>query len=425
MTRSNRNVFLFIIMVMVAGIIVGCSKEGANTNTVTIWTLWSTETADINAKAFHRILETSKTEFPDIVIEHDSAENEAYKTKIKTAMGADDAPDIFFAWGAGFLRPFVEGGKVEALDSYMQDGTMERMKQGSNTNFIFDGKLYGLTFTQWVASFYCNAALFDENGIKIPDTYEELLAAVEGFRMNDIIPISVGEKDRWPGIFWQNSFAIRTAGAGASNAALNGNGSFDTPEFVRSAALLDQLVKADAFAEGAMGLNNDDANALYLNRQAAMYYMGSWFAGDIANAEDPALIEDTIVKHFPLIRDAKGGRTEFLGGAIDGMSVSSGSKNKESAVAVVKYLMEGTARDLASTGGGLPTWTTDDVVTENPNPVTEQIKDMIADSTGYVLAWDTFLVGADADDHKNYVAEIFGGQTTPEEFAQKMEALNK
>ena len=50
---------------------------------------------------------------------------------------------------------------------------------------------------------------------------------------------------------------------------------------------------------------------------------------------------------------------------------------------------------------------------------------MVKESTGYVLAWDTFLEGADADTHKNLVAEIFAGTKTPEDFAKGMQKLNE
>jgi len=409
-----------------ASVFAGGSKEGAaagGKTKVTVWTLW-TDIPDVNAVAFRAALESAKTDLSDIEIEHDATENEAYKTKIKTAMAAGDAPDVFFAWGAGFVKPFVEAGKVLPLDEFLKDGTLAKMKGGANTNFSFDGKTYGLTFTQWVASLYCNKALFDKYGVKIPQTYEDLLAAVKTFKANGVIPITVGEKDRWPGMFWQNAFAIRTAGADASNAALAGKASFDTPEFVRSAQLLSDLVKAGGFVDGALGLDYNEGGALFLEGKAAMYYMGNWFAGDIA-AHPSGLVKDVVAAKFPTVSGGKGDATQFLGGSIDGLCVSQTAKDKAAAAKVVKYLMEKTSRNLAAAGEGLPTWNTDGVVPAKTNPVVDQIMANLKGSSGYVLAWDTFLSGADADDHKNYVAALFGQTMAPQEFASSMQAMNK
>lgn len=390
---------------------------------VTVWTLW-TDNPDVNAVAFRKALESAKTDLPGIVIEHDATENEAYKTKIKTAMAAGDAPDVFFAWGAGFVKPFVDAGKVVPLDEYLKDGTAAKMKGGANTNFTFDGKTYGLTFTQWVASLYCNKALFDKHGVKLPETYEDLIAAAKALKAAGVIPITVGEKDRWPGMFWQNAFAIRTAGADASNAALAGKGSFDTPEFVRSAQLLKDLVAAGGFVEGALGLDYNEGGALFLEGKAAMYYMGNWFAGDIA-AHQSGIVKDVVAKKFPTVSGGKGDATQFLGGSIDGLCVSQTAKDKAAAAKVVKYLMEQTSRNLAAAGEGLPTWNTDDVKPAKTNPVVNQIMANLKGSTGYVLAWDTFLSGANADDHKNFVAAIFGQTMSPQEFASSMQKMNK
>lgn len=419
-------VLLVLFSLLAAGAFASGNKDQAEDGptVVSVWTLWTETSDDVNAVAFRKALESAKTDLPDIIIEHDATENEAYKIKIKTAMAADDVPDVFFAWGAGFVKPFVQAGKVAALDSYMNDGTANKMKGGANTNFMFNGSTYGLTFTQWVAALFCNKALFDKYDVKLPDTYEELLEAVKVFNENDVIPITVGEKDKWTGMFWQNSFAVRTAGADTSNAALAGEASFNTSEFVQSAALLEELVAAGGFVDGALGIDTNEGAALYLEGQAAMYYMGNWFAGDIAG-HDSDILENTVAKRFPTISGGKGDKTQFLGGSIDGLCVSEASENKEAAAVVVKYLMEQVARNLAAAGEGLPTWNTDDVVSEKSNPVVDQIKALISDSTGYVLAWDTFLSGADADDHKNFVASIFGQEMDPAVFAANMQNMNE
>ena len=433
MKLLTKNVLIAALLILAVIIFVGCQKEekaasGGSSSEgpvpIKVWTLWTDTTDDVNAVAFRKALETAKADFPDIVIEHDATENEAYKTKIKTAMAADEVPDVFFAWGAGFVKQFVDAGKVEPLDEYLTDGSADRMKGGANTNFVFDGKTYGITFSQWVASLYCNKALFDKYDVEIPETYDDLMQAVKTFNANDVIPITLGGKDKWPAMFWQNAFAVRTAGADTCNAALAGEASFDTPEFVRSAQLLADLVEEDAFVDGVLGLDYNESGALYLEGQAAMYYMGNWFAGDIAG-HDSDILENTVAARFPVIPNAKGDETQYLGGSIDGLSVSANSENREAAATVAAYLMEQVARNLAAAGEGLPTWKTDDVVSEKTNPVIDQIKSQISNSTGYVLAWDTFLSGADADDHKNYVASIFGQELSAEKFAALMQEMNE
>lgn len=399
-------------------------KEEGKTTTIKFWTLWTETVQDANAKAFWRVLGNYKNDLPDIVIEHDATENEAYKTKIKTAIAANEGPDVFFTWGAGFLKPFVEAGKVLPLDDYLKDGTADRINPGTTTYFTFDGKTYALPAYQWVAVLYCNKELFEKNNVKIPDTYEELLDAVKAFRAKGISPIAVGEKDRWPGMFWQNALALRIGGAQLCQDALAKKASFDQPAFVESAAKLKELVEAKAFIDGNMGLTNPEADATFMEGQVPMYYTGNWYAGNIMD-ESSKVKDKVICKKFPAVSGGNGTMDEFLGGSIDGLCVYADSKEKDTAVRVVKYFAEALAKELNATGAGLPTWKVEDAPGAQINPITQQIKELIKDAKGYVLAWDTFLEGADAETHKNLVAEIFGGAITPEDFAKEMQKLNE
>jgi raffinose/stachyose/melibiose transport system substrate-binding protein len=394
----------------------------AEKTTLKVWTLWTESVEDVNKKAFYRVLDNAKKDMPDITIEHDATENEAYKTKIKTAIAANEAPDIFYSWGAGFVKPFVDAGKVLPLDDYLNDGTRDKMNAGSATFFTFDGKTYGLPAYQWVAVLYCNKELFEKNNIKMPDTFDELLTAVKAFRAKGISPITVGEKDRWPGMFFQNAFALRAAGAQVCQDALAKKASFDQPAFVESAEKLKELVDAKAFIDGNMGLTVDESQAPFLEGKIPMYYMGNWFAGNIVS-KDSKVADKITCKKFPSLSDGKGNMDEFLGGSIEAFCVNNDTKYKDAAVKTVKYFAEGMAKDLAQTGDGLPTWKVP-AATGEINPITKQIMDMTKDSKGFVLAWDTFLEGADADTHKNLVADVFGGKLTPENFAKEMQKLN-
>jgi len=190
-------------------------------SSVRVWTLWTDPTKDSNAAYFYKVLESAKTDIPNIKIEHDATENESYKTKLKTAIAANEAPDVFYSWGAGFTKPFVDAGKVLALDDYItSSGAGDKILPGATDFFKFDGKTYGIPYSKWVAVLYCNSELFEKNSVKIPETYDDLLAAAKAFRAKGITPITVGGKDRWPAMFFQNALALRTGGAQLSNDAL-------------------------------------------------------------------------------------------------------------------------------------------------------------------------------------------------------------
>ena len=423
MKRFSRILAVAVVAVMALSLALGTGALAQEKKTLNVWHLWTTE-SDANAKSFNIVLKQWQELHPDVEVVIDATENEAYKTKLKTAMAANEVPDVFFAWGGGFAKPFVEAGQVLALDDYLADGTKDRLLGGALDNVTYGGKTYGLTFIQWVGTLYCNKEMFDANGVKIPTTNDELLAAVAAFKAKGIVPFTVGAKDGWPAMFYQNVYAVRTAGAKLSNEALSGASTFNAPEFVQSAKYLDDLVKAGAFDPGALALTYDEAKIPFLAGQVPMIYQGSWLAGEI---QDPALsqvVDKVVAVNWPSIADGKGEAAEILGGAIDSLMVSNNAKDKELAVEFVKYITENMSRESFKLGAGIATWKID-MTGITVSPLVQNIIDFASKSTGSVLAWDTFLSGEAAERHKSLVQEIFAGQLTPENFAVEMEKLQQ
>lgn len=419
MKRFSRLLALTLVAILALSL---CGTAMAQEKkTLNVWHLWTTE-SDANAKSFNIVLKEWQALHPDVEVVIDATENEAYKTKLKTAMAANEVPDVFFAWGGGFAKPFVEAGQVLALDDYLADGTKDRLLGGALDNVTYGGKTYGLTFIQWVGTLYCNKEMFDANGVAIPTTNDELLAAVEAFKAKGIVPFTVGAKDGWPAMFYQNVYAVRTAGAQLSNEALSGAATFNAPEFVASAKYLDELVKAGAFDPGALALTYDEAKIPFLSGQVPMIYQGSWFAGEIQDPSLSQVVDKVVAVNWPSVADGKGDPTQILGGAIDSLMVSNSAKDKDLAVEFVKYITENMSRESFKLGAGIATWKIDMTGIE-VSPLVQNIIDFAAKSTGSVLAWDTFLSGEAAERHKSLVQEIFAGQLTPENFAAEMEKL--
>ena len=58
---------------------------------------------------------------PDTQIKYTEFQNDAYKTKIKTAIGAGQGPTIIWGWGGGGLREYVKNNQVEDLTSFFAE----------------------------------------------------------------------------------------------------------------------------------------------------------------------------------------------------------------------------------------------------------------------------------------------------------------
>jgi raffinose/stachyose/melibiose transport system substrate-binding protein len=369
---------------------------------------------DVVNAAVQNAIKTIESERPYIKINMSGAEGDAYKTKIRTAVSANEMPDIFYTWLPGYSQGFVDSGSLLKMDDYLSQDAKDNMNmsaiQSGNGTY---GGIYALPVEVKMGVLYCNEKLFSDNNIKMPDTYEELLEAVAAFEAIGMRGIIAPGVRSWPIMMLYNILAIKTVGAEAATLALKKETSFDQPGFLEAANKLKELVDANAFVDGAIGLDNPEANAEFVNGNIPMYFMGSWAVPSFANPDSP-VSEHLVAKPFPGLGNAF--ENHILGGAGDGYVVSNNSMHKEDAVWVVERFTK-----LLGEGQTVlfPVWNIEKDFSQMA-PVYGQLQEIYNTGEGFVGFWDTFLEGDDAQTHKNLVLELFAGVKTPEEFIAGM-----
>ena len=98
--------------------------------------------------------------------------NDAYKAKVRTALGAGQGPNMIFGWGGGILKAYVDAGQVADLTSTVNgDPALKtRFLPSIAATGIIDGKVYALPNNgmQPVVLYY-NKDLFTKAGVQPPD----------------------------------------------------------------------------------------------------------------------------------------------------------------------------------------------------------------------------------------------------------------
>ena len=384
-----------------------------------VWHIWPDTTGEGDRRSIDEYAKLFEAEHPGVTIVQDASDTESYKNKLRVSFAGGELPDVYFTYGAGFSLPFVQTGRVKQLDDgSLPQETLDRMMPGAEANYIYDGKLYGLPVKTWAGTFFVNKELFEKEGIQIPETFAQLMDVIKAFRDKGYQPLCAGGKDAWHLAMYFDQVALRAAGVEGVQAAMNGQKKFNDPEFLRAAEIFDSLVKANAFNDGFMALGAQEAQAEFLMGRIPMYFNGSWMTGDIQDPENQ-VADKILALPMPAI-DENDDRSLYSGGAIDGWSVSADSKHLDLALAFCAGLAEYQSIASYKSGDGISVWLSD-VDESEINPVLTQINNNLTKATGYFLAWDTNLAGADINFYLTTLQDLASGAKTPQEFVDALQ----
>lgn len=390
--------------------------------TLTLWSIWSSD-SESNKVPFLKTLEEFKTAYPWIHVELDMNEAEAYKTKIKTAVAANEAPDVFYYNAGGLLKSFVDAGKVLPLNDYITKDVWDRIVEGTLSNMTFDGKIYGLPYTLACSVLFCNTELFEKYNVKIPETWIELMTAVKTFKDAGITPMTTGGKDRWPTCMYTDIITLRAAGYQESHDAFykTENGSFVSDGMKLAAQKFDELIKAGAFPEGAVALTRDESEVPFYAGEVAMYVNGNWTASN-CQAETSKVKGKIKAVPFPVIEGGKGNINDFMGGAAEQFCVSANTKNAEAAVILCQFLAENHSKNAYLAGAGMPTWKLD-VDESQIDPLIKSIVDLTKNASSFLLWGNTALEGEDSEFLMDTVQEMLAGDLTADAYCEALQTM--
>lgn len=224
---------------------------------------------NVQHRVMKKLVEDYKAANPGVEIEVDSLNIDQQKIKLKTQAASDSMPDITVVNASAQMEPFVKGGKLAPLNDILdRDGLGDTFQGGILDYYTFDDQVYALPDGNNVAAIFYNKKLFEEAGVAVPTTFDELLAAVNTFKDKGIVPMTIGEKETWTGSYLFMNIALRLAGPGYLKEVMSGGKSFTDPAFVESIAKMQELIQAGGFQEGATSYNYNMASNLFTTGQA-------------------------------------------------------------------------------------------------------------------------------------------------------------
>ena len=203
-----------------------------------------------------------------------------YPDVLRTSMASGDPPDVFFMWGGSIAQPFIDAGQAKELSAeYEEYGWNERFPEWIKDRLSVDGKIYGVPYHARGMGLWYRKDMFDEHGLSVPTTYEELEAVCTTLAENGKYCASFGGKFGWHTMRLVDYFLEDTCGPELHDAINARTESWDQECVVAAFDRLKTWVDNRWLVPDFLAVAPNDARMPMYLGDAAMVYEGGWFEG--------------------------------------------------------------------------------------------------------------------------------------------------
>ncbi len=277
--------------------------------------------------------------YPNVTLELEvQAQDDGQKLMTYAATG--NLPDIYQV-ALAQIENFKESGNIMVLNDVAKSTGFEDKVFDSAKNILYneDGNIYAFPYAgnEYVVWYY-NKAIFDKYKVEVPTTYDELLAAIETFKSNDIVPMSIFGAEGWITAAMYDVLATRWDADGIAKLD-DGKGAPTEEAYVNAAEMMHTLVNAGMFQDSATSTNYDQASEMFLTGKSAMFLNGQWYMTDATGI----LGDDVDWMNYPSYDEEsyESGKVVWSGGgAAAGYAVNPNSEKAQLAAEVAAFISE-------------------------------------------------------------------------------------
>ena len=398
----------------------GDGEMPADTKEKITLTMWCIATEyDSMRPAYEAALSDVMRDHPEIRFNWEAFDSQAYKTKIKAAMAANEVPDIFYTWPCSFLQDFVYAGRVYQLDdayaSYKNELPKTMMEAAS-----FDGHYYGVPMTYNCALVFANLDyLLDSGYDSVPTTFEDLLNCCAALKERGITPFGLAGAETWCASEVFESMFIKTMGREELNNVFLGRDTWNNQQIKDVIDTFLAMRNAGYISNPGEYRYNDEAKTAFMEGKVAFYLNGSWNCADFA-MDAMSSGRRFIVGEFPLINSDKSQTGELIGGPHEYLSVSASSPHAKEAADYTFELCRAICYYACLDGCGLPAWNLS-FDWSGINQLTVDAARIGSKASGFVVWGDTGMNYYDASSYLDALASVCDGRLKDgEEFIQKL-----
>lgn len=216
--------------------------------------------------------------------------------------GQNALPAQFAASGSpAVTKSLDEAGQTLDLGATLDElGVLDRIEPAaiSTIENLYGGTIV-LPYQFNIEGVWYNKQLFADNGIDVPQTWDEMEDAAATLQSAGVTAFSASGEQGWPLTRLIGGYLYRDLGPDALQRVADGDAKLTDPEYVAAAQVVADLGASGYFGEGVGSIDYDTATSQFLTGQAGMFYMGSWTLAAFNDPEQNQIGEENI-GFFPL-----------------------------------------------------------------------------------------------------------------------------
>ena len=212
--------------------------------------------------------------FPQVRLEWECVDwGESFASQLRGRIAAGDVPDIMI-------------GKAQDVGTYAREGILEQIRmeqlvtidQRALETVTVDGKVYGMPYNAWYQGVIYNKDIFEELGLQVPETPEELERVVMVCRQQEVVPFAVHLQENWKVANMTMQFL--TEGVFAEDDGWGDRFREGTARFSGNAEVEDAIEQNRYLCENTWSdawiIDQYESDKRFAEGKAAMYLTGTW-----------------------------------------------------------------------------------------------------------------------------------------------------
>ena len=338
-----------IMMLALTGVFANGQKEAATATTeggVTTIKVANWDTATM--QYFTDAIKAFEAANPDIKVDVIDIPSTEYVTKLNVMLNGGSDLDVFFVKEADKTKTFYDRGQLLDLTPYIQAAGIDMSAyNGTDANFTYDGKTYGMPFrTDQYVLFY-NKDIFDAAGVAYPDNdmtwteFEETAKAITN---------GEGATKKWGAFIHSWQACVQNWGVqDGKHTIMSGGYEFFKPYYEMVLRMQKDGSIMDFATISSSGIHYSDP---FTQGNVGMLPMGSWFLSTIVQRINNG--ESNVNWGVAVIPHAEDVPNGYTVGATTPLCINAASAKKDAAWRFVEYMTGSEGEEFAAKGGQIP-----------------------------------------------------------------------